>query len=141
MTTVEIILLVVAIAFVFLSIYLVRLICASCKTLSKINQTVDSLQKQLDDLGHEPRDLIHHVNEISADVQGKMKSIDPLFRAVSNVGEELELRTALLKEKSLYKYFRSKSASFSSLEDDTPVEFIEWALLGINLWQKFKRGR
>lgn len=141
MTTVEILLVAVMISFIVLIIFTIKFICSGCKTLKKINQTTDSIQKQLDHLDHEPKNLLHHTNEILVDIHHKMKHLDPLFRALSNIGEEVECKTAIAKEKSFFSFFKTKSSAWNELEENKVVECLEWALVGINLWKKFKKGR
>jgi uncharacterized protein YoxC len=141
MTTVEIIFAIIALGFILLVIFGVRFLCVGCKTLNKVNETVDSVKRQLDDLGHEPRDLMHHTNEISAEILTKMKHLDPFFRAAANIGEELECKTYFYKENAFCKFISSKFRPTDECKENTVVECIEWALVGINLWKKLKQRR
>src|SRR5258708_17718660 len=120
---VEIIVLIVGIAFVVLLAYFIRLLCTANRTLNTINHILDTA-----DFGHELHHLLGHANDISADIQTKMKSVDPFFRLLSCTGEELELRTAL---KTISKLKVSQEP-----EENQKVDCIEWALLGLHLLKK-----
>lgn len=141
MSVVEIIFLIIAISFVVLVIFFIKLFCSASKTLDKATQTIESLQRQLDDLGHEPRNLIRHANEISANTVEKMKQLNPFFRAIANIGEEIEYKTAQSKETLLCRHLRSKSYGASEARESQLAELIEWGLLGVSIWQKFKERR
>ena len=139
MATHELIFLAVAIAFVVLVIFLAFLACTACRTLKNIQETVRAVQRQIDSLDAEPKTLIHNMNEISADLLHKMKKLDPLFYTVFHIGEGLEYKAALEKERLCLR-LREKSKQSES-EDNTAAQTIEWALLGFNLWKKYKQRR
>lgn len=126
MTPNEIIFLIVALTFILLVIFLIRFICVSCKTLNKVTETTDSLKKQLDSLGLEPRDLMRHTNEISLDLRNKLRHLEPFFKATENIGTSFEY----------------KSSSYRQIpEENTLNEIIDWVVLGMSLWQRFKKRR
>ncbi len=129
MSAVEIIFLVIAVAFVVLVVCLCRLICRACKTLKKVNEMID-------DLDHQPKDILNQANEISVNLNSKLKRLDPIFRAVENCGTEWECKTALRNERLFCKCCKSKVAS----EEVEATDFIQLALMGINLWKKIKKG-
>ena len=122
MSNIEIILLIASLAFIVLVIYLIKLIRASCRTLKKVNRATESLQRQLDDLGHRPRDLLQHANEISANLHGKMKRLDGYFKSASDFGRQPS-------------FYSRKN------HEEGVTDFVELALLGLNLWQKAKGRR
>lgn len=73
MSAIEIIILVIAIAFVVLVIFLIQ-------AMRKVALVLDN------------------VNVMTQDINTKMNYIQPLFRVISNVGEGLEQRTMSFKE-------------------------------------------
>lgn len=121
MAITEILLLILTIVFVILAGYLINLIIAATKTLEEAKKALSPL------------------NEISLDLQKKISYLDPLFRAVSNLGEGLEMKTASLKEQHYWKCVSQNVNKEKS--DDTVADLIEWALLGAGIWQKFKGRR
>ena len=118
MSTLEIIVLVAVVAFFILAIFGAMFLYSTCKAMQKVTQTLESIKKQIDDLDHEPRELLHHANEITSNVHGKMKCLDPIFHSVKRVGEGLEER-----------------------DQDTLVESVDLAIKAIRLWQDIKKRR
>lgn len=87
MTNVEIIFLIIAIAFVALVVFLIKCICSVSKTL-------DTVQQKLKEMDQEPEKLVRNVNELSKDVTFKLKCLNPLFRTFYDLSSALEARTA-----------------------------------------------
>src|SRR5437016_5648192 len=103
MTPVEIAILVSVLAFVVLVIFLGKFLYTTCKTLEKV-------QKQLDDLGNQPKDIL-------LDVQTKMKCLDPLFNALSNVGVGLEYKTSSFRNSCLCRACMAKLDGTNAMEE------------------------
>lgn len=138
METTEIIFIVLTVAAFVLLIFLVRFIWSATITLGKLNRTLSTVQKQLDSLGQEPRQLLHQVNAITKDVHQKMQNIDPLFRALSNLGEGLEDRTYQFKENSTH-HSKKKLDDSDTHQEDYIKAFSDLSILGIKLWKKLKQ--
>lgn len=141
MTPLEISFLVIALAFVVLVIFLGKFLHTTCKTLQKVTQTLEAVQRQVDDLGHEPRNIFQRTNEIACDVQAKMKCIDPLFRALSNVGEGLEFKTSMYRDVSICRCCKAKLDASNAFEENNVTRCIRLALLGIRILQDLKTRR
>lgn len=139
MATTEIILIVLTIAGLVLLVFLIRLIIAATKTLVRLNRTLSTVQKQLDSIGHEPKQILHQVNAIAQDVHQKMQSIDPIFRAVSNLGEGLEDKTYHFKQNVASNQLKKKLVSSEPDQEDYLKAFTDLSILGIKLWNKFKK--
>jgi len=121
MSTVDISLLVIAVTFVILVLCLCRLICKTCTTLKKVNRVLDDL------------DQLH---EMGVNINTKLKRLDPLFRAVENCGTEWECKTAEHSGMLFCKYCKAKFEE----EEVAATDYIELALMGLNLWKKYKKG-
>ena len=67
--------------------------------------------KTIDELSYEVKQTVRHANDITADVQHKMKKIDPVMESVENLGEVLSEVTAAAKQVSttLMTRFQTKS--------------------------------
>jgi uncharacterized protein YoxC len=128
MTPVDIAITLSALAFVVLVVFLARLLHSTCKTLQKV-------QKQLDDLGHEPRDVLLNTNQLANDIQAKMKCLDPLFYALANVGVGLESKTASLCDSAVCRCCRAKLTAEKANEETTAMRYARLALLGASIWQ------
>lgn len=115
MSPAEIILLIVAIAFVVLVIFSSILIVRTCQALKD-------------------------VSNLSADLRYKMQCLNPMFNSLSNLGEGLQERTRFCKEDA---QLRNLKAALNQNEprDSSPVpEIMECAILGLRAWNKLKKG-
>lgn len=85
---------------------------------------------------------IQHVDFTIVKMEMRMKSIDPILRSISNLGEIGEEKTAHLKEecrkRSLYEE-RVNHQRFQ--EDSVKGDLAEWVLLSANLATKFFKRR
>jgi uncharacterized protein YoxC len=140
---IEISVAVIAVAVIALVFFLIKTLQSLRQTLHQVNETLFSARKQLNDLGGEARQVIHHARELSADVHTKIESLNPLFQSVANVGSALERVTTPLNQGAApvisVNEFEAEAGPTS--QSDTVVEVIEWAALGLDLWQKFKKRR
>lgn len=141
MAPADIILLIVAIAFLILVIFLAQFLYTACTTLKNANQVLDSVKNQLDNFENHPRDLVHSVNEITQDVNRKMKCIDPWFRLISQLGEVAENKACSFTQKGILDRFKEKVSENPEAKNFTDSDLIEFALLGLKLWQKFQTRR
>lgn len=112
MSPIEISIIACTVAFILLVVYLITVLVSVKATLSHVNQTLDCLQKDLTTC-----------HEISTDIQGKLKKIDPFFHAAFLWGESIEQRQR-------YK---------AEAQETRTAELLQWAVLGADLWQKFTR--
>lgn len=130
MTPSEIILLIVAIAFVILVVFLVMLTWNAIKTLNNVNQALGNLKD-------EPGNILRNATEITSDLNHKMKCLNPFFHSLSNVGQGLEFRTNRIKKEA---YIKSLETKYENEESSIP-EVLEFALRGLSLWQKYQNKR
>ncbi len=133
MTPLEITLLLVYSALVILIIFLVALIVKICKVLN-------TLQKHLDDIGHEPREILQNINNATAELSSGVKSVSPFFRMFSNFGEALESKSANYKESCFWKRHKAKVEE-PKHESNRSQEIADFVTLGLNLWQKYVNRR
>ncbi len=119
MNTIEIILLVALITFVIVAICLCMLICRTAKMVRKVNQL-----------------LVPQADEMGANINHKLKCLDPFFRALENYGCELECKSALRNEMLTCKYCKARMEA----DEFEMKDLLELAMLGINVWKKFKKG-
>ncbi|WP_036720029.1 DUF948 domain-containing protein [Paenibacillus sp. JCM 10914] len=91
---------VIAVAFVVLVFFLIKTLNAATQSLDRVNQTLQDVQKTVDELTYEIKQTIRNTNEITVDVQHKMKQIDPVMDTVKNLGEALSEVTYAVKQVS-----------------------------------------
>ena len=79
--------LIIAIAFVVLVIFLIRALNNLSNVLSGVNETVEKLPDQLDEVMKETGTVIHNSNDTLADVNEKLRALNPLFYILGDAGE------------------------------------------------------
>ncbi|WP_158736028.1 DUF948 domain-containing protein [Alteribacillus sp. YIM 98480] len=80
-------LLIVAIAFAVLVIFLIRALNNLSSVLNGIDKTVEKLPDQLDEVMKESGVVIHNSNETLLDLNEKMRALNPLFHILGDAGE------------------------------------------------------
>lgn len=146
---IEISVAVIAFAFVVLVIFLIVAIRALIVTSHKANELLFEVQKNLQNVGGQAAKAIEHTNQISYDLKRKMEALNPLFLSITNLGEVLESESNHFKKKKLHDFDRESEKSylrkldkqeFRSQNLNNLAGFLEFAGLGIHLWQKIKKG-
>ena len=92
-----------AVAFTILVIYLIMTLRKVMTTLAETEKTLSDARTAVNGITDEAEDLIHTANQISDDVKGKMKAIDPLVESAHDVGEMLHDVTSSVKRTALQK--------------------------------------
>ncbi|PKZ23342.1 DUF948 domain-containing protein [Aerococcus sanguinicola] len=85
--------LIAAIAFAVLVVFLVLLVRELTTTIKNVSQTVEEvndtlavLRRDVDDLSIEAQGLLNKTNVLMDDVNGKVSTVDPLFKAIGALG-------------------------------------------------------
>lgn len=103
---------IIAIAFAILVFFLIKTLKAATSSLDKVTQTLQEVQTTIDELSYEVKQTIRNTNDITVDVQHKMKQIDPVMDTVKNLGEALSEVTFAVKQVSsgvVSKFNQSKA--------------------------------
>jgi uncharacterized protein YoxC len=159
----------VAVAFAILVFYLIKTLKSAKESLDKVSQTLQEVQKTIDELTYEVKTTVRHANDITLDVEGKIKKIDPLMDSVKNLGDvmnELTLGVKQVSVTALEKFRKSRelkekakavsidSATLTPAEERTVNSYeavytkngtakIKAILKGVDLaasvWQKYRR--
>ncbi|MFD0674010.1 DUF948 domain-containing protein [Cohnella sp. GCM10027633] len=110
----------VAVAFIVLCGYLIALLRAAQRSLGTAQSAMQEVKETVQDLQGEVGKLAASVNAAAEDVRGKLRSVDPLFDAVQDVGVVLGEVTGAAREaaKGLAMSARKQAASLSG---DSPV--------------------
>ncbi|MNW35475.1 hypothetical protein D3C74_124730 [compost metagenome] len=90
----------IAVAFVVLVIFLIKTLRAAEKSLHTTAQTLQDVQKTIDELSVEVKQVVRQANEITSDLQHKMDQVDPVLESVKNVGDVLNEVTLAAKQVS-----------------------------------------
>ena|ERR1700722_16737179 len=105
---------IVALAFVVLVVYLCFVLMSLRKTLETSNKLLKDTRIVIDDL------------------QMKVHAFDPVFRTISSVGSVVEKKVSSATDE-IIEGERSKMGMVT--------DALEWAILGVTLFQKFKEKR
>ncbi|OWR26559.1 hypothetical protein CDO73_25660 [Saccharibacillus sp. O23] len=93
-------LIIVALAFVALVIFLIKTLQAGTKTLENTAQTLKEVQKTMDELTYEVKQIVRHANDITLDANHKLKQLDPVMESVKNLGQLMNEVTLVTQQYS-----------------------------------------
>lgn len=141
MEATHIYLLLTVLGFLIVAACLIYLVVALVKTLNSITLTFNSLESQIQNLDEEPRKLLTQANELSININDKMKCLDPLFHIASNIGERIEYRTEKYKNESLENYFSERVREKEETKIDQAMDVAVIILNLLELFQKIKKRR
>lgn len=78
-------------------------------------------------------EAIRQANELSCDIRAKLICLQPFFRVISHVGDELECRTALCEKE---EFLQKLQESGHEKERSVVLDILECLLLGVRIWKK-----
>lgn len=93
-------LLIVAVAFAVLVVFLIKMLQAGTKTLENTAETLKEVQKTMDELTYEVKQIVRHTNDITLDANHKLKQLDPVMESVKNLGQLLNEVTLVSQQYS-----------------------------------------
>lgn len=155
---------VVALAFVVLVVYLVKTLKAAEQSLHTTTTTLQEVQKTIDQLGFEVKQIVKQANDLTGDIQHKMKQIDPVLESVKNAGEVLNEVTLATKQVSVALAGRIKNRqrarreatkvavtprpavqpSVAASQHEPPSSaskpggWVKWVDVAADVWQKYR---
>lgn len=160
---------IIAIAFAILVFFLIKTLKAATNSLDKVTQTLQEVQKTIDELSYEVKQTIRNTNDITVDVQHKMKQIDPVMDTVKNLGEALsevtyavkqvssgvvsryrqtkvekkkhELRQSTVPITAQDRTFQSYDAVYNEPKASNPGQWLNYVDVAVGLWSKFRRQK
>lgn len=147
---IEISVAVIALAFVALVVYIIIMTNALRITLGQVNQTLTEVRHHLDQIGSEAKKTTENVDQLSLDLNKKMELLNPIFNAVSNIGDFLEQKTKTLKLEAEICALKNE-AEVSELEEENEdsktlvinkiANILELVGQGFRLWQDVNKRR
>lgn len=141
---------VIALAFLALVIFLILTLVSLRKSLQLTNETLEDLHLQVNDLTEETTKILKSSNDIVTNIYDKMKAFDPLFQSIHNVSDTIEDATDTFKKitTSATHHFADSdeddtehAAPRRSSKKDKIINVVEWALMGVTVWQKLLSRR
>jgi len=159
---IEISVVIIAVAFAVLVVFLINTLRAATKSLEKTSQTLQEVQKTIEELGYEVKQTVRHANDITVDLQAKMKQIDPVIESVHNLGEVLSEVTYAAKQLSstvMDKMTKKNNtppasnitpstaeqrtvnsyATVNETKESKATSWVKYVDVAAGIWQKFRR--
>ncbi|WP_164472578.1 DUF948 domain-containing protein [Cohnella candidum] len=131
---------VAAVAFAALCVYLVTVLKDVRRSLVSAKSTVDEVNQTIGSLQGEIQRLTHTVNGITSDVQGKLQATDPLFDAVRDVGVMLRDVTGTARE-TAHSFSRAMRRKASEIDSGAAkLSWLRYAALGMRVVSGLKNG-
>ncbi|MFB5678623.1 DUF948 domain-containing protein [Paenibacillus terreus] len=112
---------IIAVAFAVLVFFLVRTLRSASASLEKVTDTLLEVQKTINELSYEVKQMLRHANDITVDVENKMKQIDPVVTTVKNLGDVLAEITAAGKQLSTTLMSKLQQAKTARAAAKQPV--------------------
>lgn len=118
-------LMIIAIAFAVLVIFLVIVLLRISKMIGEANRTVKLVSSDVDVLLHQADGLMTKANTLLEDVNGKVATIDPLFTAVADLSQSISDVNGSTRKlvARLNRPVRSKTATSAILAAKTAKKF------------------
>lgn len=88
----------IAIAFIWLVLFLIRLLQKGMVTLGETNRTLVEVRNAVHGLTQESSKLIHTANQVTVEAKHKMRTVDPLLESAQDVGEVIHNITNSVKQ-------------------------------------------
>ncbi|MFN4173841.1 MAG: DUF948 domain-containing protein [Parachlamydiaceae bacterium] len=119
---IEISVAIIALSFAVLVVYLIL-------TLNSVRKTLKNTDRTLLEFHHEFKGLSQSTQKVAENVLSKAKSLDPIFHSLYEIGSVAEKRAENYRLSAL----KEKSESIEQIA--------QLAVIGLNLWNAYKKGR
>lgn len=129
------------VAFVVLCVFLIHLLRTAQRSLMTAQGAMQEVKETVEGLQGEVKKLAESVNDVADDLRGKLRSVDPIFDAVQDVGVLLSEVTgsARIATKSLTHSLRENAASIESGSRSSP-SWLQWAAAGSRIFMGLRKG-
>jgi uncharacterized protein YoxC len=137
---IEISLVIIAVAFVFLVFFIAKTLKSVRGSLDQLNKTMVHMEQQLDEISKESTELLRNTNEITLDLKNKSQSLEGLFHSVENAGQAVQQVTSSFKQVSstLSESVQRTISRSTEQNQDRMAEVIRYATVGFNIWKKWQ---
>ncbi|WP_158602440.1 DUF948 domain-containing protein [Cohnella endophytica] len=131
---------VAATAFVVLCGFLIALLRTAQRSLGTARSAMQEVKETVEGLQGEVKKLAESVNDVADDLRGKLKSTDPLFDAVQDVGIVLSELTGTAREAAKgFAHSVRKQAASSEGQQRIP-SWLQWVVMGSRVATSLKQG-
>lgn len=136
---------IIAVGFVILVYFLVRTLQTAQESLRETNRTLQQVQTDLTVLKEETVRLMKTSEEVTSDIQAKLRAIDPLCQSIGHTGEALQQVTDTVRQvssavtSSTRNSTRSEQVKAPSNSGRRLLDWIEWAGAGAQMWYAWRQ--
>ncbi|MFE1627960.1 DUF948 domain-containing protein [Brevibacillus reuszeri] len=88
----------VAIAFVILTFFLIRTLQSVKSSLDEVTQTLGQMKIEVREIGDEVKAVVGNANEMAVDLRTKLTKLDHLFSSVGDVGQVVHELTTTVRQ-------------------------------------------
>ena len=140
---------IIALAFLALAIYLIRVCISLRQTLAQVTETLHEVRKQIHENQENAKTIVEKTGLISVNLLEKMEALDSIFKTISNIGNYCKCKSDHLTQEAiaLAKFEEQTHRQWSSFnEKEIPglakiADTVELIWAGIKLWNRLKKGR
>lgn len=132
---------VIAAGFVVLVYFLVRTLQAAQESLRETNRTLKQVQTDLSVLKEETVRLVKTSEEVTSDIQSKLRALDPLCQSIGHTGEALQQMTSTVRQVSSAVTSSARTSTPNTKEPSSSriMDIIEWTAAGAQLWYSWRQ--
>lgn len=134
----------VAIAFVILTFFLIRTLQSVKSSLDEVTQTLGQMKIEVREIGDEVKAVVGNANEMAVDLRTKLTKLDHLFSSVGDVGQVVHELTTTVRQSATgffasFKQPKRGPAPAQRIEKWQAV--LEGALAVADVWLRMKSAR
>ena len=134
----------VAIAFVILTFFLIRTLQSVRSSLDEVTQTLGQMKIEVREIGDEVKAVVGNANEMAVDLRTKLTKLDHLFSSVNDVGQVVHELTTTVRQ-SATGFFASfkqpKRGAAPAHRTEKWQAVLEGALAAADVWLRMKSAR
>lgn len=134
----------VAIAFVILTFFLIRTLQSVKSSLDEVTQTLGQMKIEVRDIGEEVKAVVGNANEMAVDLRTKLTKLDHLFSSVHDVGQVVHELTATLRQSAagfIASFQQPKGKQVSRERTEKWQTLLKGALVAADVWQEMRSAR
>lgn len=137
---IEISVLLIALAFIVLVVYVVQALRSAKTSLEETNRTLSQVQDKLEQLSQETMQLLQNTTHITSDIKQKLAAVDKLFESAKQAGEAVHQVTSSAKQVSASVVRTVNENVEDALKNNKNriADVMQWASMGLVLWHKWK---
>lgn len=132
----------IAAAFIVLVGYLIAALQTARASMMQMNQSLEKIEHRLNEMSAETMNVMRSAQQVTDDVQRKMKTLDALFVSIGQVGESVQQVTSSVKQVSATVSQSMQQAGQTVRGNESRIaEWLDWAAWGFQVVQKWQQRK